>query len=114
MALPGTQAGFAIARRRRIDAGRSRVSRDGSPPRRIVVGLAAFVFFVVPWMLVAAWLFRSSNPAVRMGLPATPWRPLTDFPPPPRDQRTMVDTSAVPKGAAGHTGDDKHRPFETP
>ena len=78
------------------------------------MGLTAFVFFVVPWMLVAAWLFRSSNSAIRMGLPATPWRPLTDFPPPVRDQRTMVDTSTVPAGAAGHTADDKHRPVETP
>ncbi|TXN46687.1 hypothetical protein FV228_18430 [Methylobacterium sp. WL18] len=76
------------------------------------MGLTAFVFFVVPWMLVGAWLFRSAN-AVRMGVPASPWRPLTDFPPPPRDQRSMVETDTVPKGAATDTDDDKHRPFQT-
>ena len=75
------------------------------------MGLAAFVFFVVPWMLVGYWMFRSSN-AVRMGLPATPWRPLTDFPPPPRDQRDAVDTGPVPEGASSDTADAKHRPLE--
>jgi len=75
------------------------------------VGLSAFVFFVVPWMLVAAWLFRSSG-GFRMGVPATPWRALTDFPEPQRDQRTIVDADAVPKGAANDTADDKHQPFQ--
>lgn len=75
------------------------------------MGLTAFVVFVVPWMLVAAWAFRSPD-GFRLGLPATPWRPLTDFPPPQRDQRRQVETSAVPTGASSETADDKHRPLQ--
>ncbi|MCJ2015820.1 hypothetical protein [Methylobacterium sp. J-076] len=75
------------------------------------MGLAAFVFFVVPWMLLAAWLFRLPA-ALRMGVPPTPWRPLTDFPAPPRDQRTEVNPHNSGTGdGAGPTGGDKHTPY---
>jgi hypothetical protein len=73
------------------------------------VGLAAFVFFVVPWMAVAIWMsLRPSS--VRLGAPATPWRPLTDYPPPAgRDQQRAPETQSLQSGAA-HDG--KHAPIE--
>jgi hypothetical protein len=75
------------------------------------MGLAAFVFFVVPWMVLAVWLFRLPS-ALRLGAPSTPWRPLTQFPDPPRDQRT--ETNPANSGAhdgSQATGGDKHEPF---
>ena len=74
------------------------------------MGLAAFVFFVVPWMLLAAWLFRLPS-ALRMGVPPTPWRPLTQFPEPPHDQRgeTNPFNSGENDGSNAHGG-DKHPP----
>lgn len=39
------------------------------------MGLTAFVVFVVPWMLLAVWLFRLPS-AIRLGAPSAPWRPL--------------------------------------
>lgn len=57
---------------------------SGSNQRwRIAVGLAAFVFFVIPWMAVAVWLSLRPTSA-RLGAPSAPWRPLTDYPPPPQ------------------------------
>jgi hypothetical protein len=72
------------------------------------VGLTAFVFFVVPWMAAAIWLSLRPS-AVRLGAPATPWRPLTDYPPPPRDQRQAGDTQHT---APDSVHDDKHRPMQ--
>lgn len=43
------------------------------------MGLTAFIVFVVPWMLLAAWLFTLPS-AIRLGAPSTPWRPLYRFP----------------------------------
>lgn len=40
------------------------------------MGLTAFVVFVVPWMLLAGWLFRLPS-AIRLGAPPASWRPLT-------------------------------------
>lgn len=72
------------------------------------MGLAAFVFFVVPWMAAAAWLSLRPESA-RLGDPATPWRPLGDFPPPRRDQRTAGDTQRTAPDAVH---DDKHQPMQ--
>jgi hypothetical protein len=72
------------------------------------VGLAAFVFFVVPWMAVAVWLFLKPG-GFRLGAPAAPWRPLTDYPPPPRDQRNAAEASSLESGSA-HDG--KHAPIQ--
>lgn len=75
------------------------------------MGLAAFVFFIVPWMLAAAWLFRLPS-ALRMGTNTTPWRPLTQFPDPARDQQ--AETPAHHAGSAdgtGATGGNKHTPY---
>jgi hypothetical protein len=72
------------------------------------VGLAAFVFFVVPWMAVAVWLFMRPE-SVRLGAAATPWRPLTDYPPPRRDQQRAPETQSLASGAA-HDG--KHMPYQ--
>jgi hypothetical protein len=74
------------------------------------VGLAAFVFFVVPWMAVAVWMFmRPGN--VRLDAPAAPWRPLTDYPPPARDQQAAAETQSLDSGSA-HDG--KHAPIQVP
>jgi hypothetical protein len=40
------------------------------------MGLTAFVVFVVPWMLLAVWLFRLPS-TIRLGAPSAPWRQLT-------------------------------------
>ena len=39
------------------------------------MGLTAFALFVVPWMLLAVWLFSLPS-AIRLGAPSAPWRPL--------------------------------------
>lgn len=72
------------------------------------MGLAAFVFFVVPWMAVAIWMSLRPR-SVRLGAPATPWRPLTDYPPPQRDQQRASETQSLESGGA-HDG--KHAPIE--
>ena len=75
------------------------------------MGLAAFVFFVVPWMLVAIWLFRLPS-ALRLGVAPTPWRPLTRFPDPPRDQRREINpANSGTHDGSGDTGGDKHTPY---
>lgn len=75
------------------------------------MGLAAFVFFIVPYMLLAAWLFRLPS-ALRLGVPPTPWRPLTDYPDPPRDQRTETNTAnSGAHDGSNATGGDKHEPM---
>lgn len=75
------------------------------------MGLAAFVFFVVPWMILAAWLFRMPG-ALRMGVPPTPWRPLTQFPEPPHDQRREINpANSGDHDGSGATGGDKHTPY---
>jgi hypothetical protein len=72
------------------------------------VGLAAFVFFVVPWMAVAVWM--SQRPAsVRLGTQATPWRPLTTYPPPRRDQQRAAEAPSL-ESAGAHDG--KHAPIQ--
>ena len=72
------------------------------------MGLAAFVFFVVPWMAVAIWMARRPS-SVRLGTASTPWRPLTDFPPPARDQQHAAETQSLESGGA-HDG--KHAPIQ--
>ena len=72
------------------------------------MGLAAFAFFVIPWMAVAVWLFLKPS-GFRLGAPAAPWRPLADFPPPQRDQQRAPETQTLASGAA-HDG--KHAPIE--
>ncbi|MBP1180531.1 hypothetical protein [Methylobacterium sp. PvR107] len=71
------------------------------------MGLAAFVVFVVPWMAFAVWLALKPG-SIRLGAPAAPWRPLTDYPPPARDQRQAGETQSMASGAA-HDG--KHQPI---
>ena len=70
--------------------------------------LLLFVFFVVPWMAVAIWLSLRPSGA-RLGAPAAPWRPLTDYPPPTRDQQDGAETQSLDSGAA-HDG--KHAPIQ--
>ena len=72
------------------------------------MGLAAFVFFVVPWMAVAAWLFLRPN-GFRLGAPAAPWRPLVDYPPTQRDQQRATETQSLESSSA-HDG--KHAPIQ--
>ncbi|MGT2486719.1 hypothetical protein ACU4GA_13585 [Methylobacterium oryzae CBMB20] len=72
------------------------------------MGLAAFVFFVVPWMAVAIWMALRPSGA-RLGTPAALWRPLTDYPPPARDQSRAGETRSLDAGTA-HDG--KHAPIE--
>lgn len=72
------------------------------------MGLAAFAFFVIPWMAVAAWLFLRPG-GFRQGVPAAPWRPLADYPPPARDQLHAAETQSLESGAA-HDG--KHAPIK--
>lgn len=72
------------------------------------MGLAAFVFFVVPWMAVAVWLFLRPE-GFRLGAPAAPWRPLTDYPSPSRDQQRAPETQTL-ASAAAHDG--KHVPYQ--
>lgn len=71
------------------------------------MGLAAFVVFVVPWMAFAVWLYLKPS-SIRLGAPAAPWRPLTDYPPPRRDQQQAGETQSMASGAA-HDG--KHQPI---
>lgn len=75
------------------------------------MGLAAFVFFIVPYMLLAAWLFRLPS-ALRLGVPPTPWRPLTQFPDPVRNQQTEINPHNSGANDGAHlTGGDKHEPM---
>lgn len=75
------------------------------------MGLTAFIVFVVPWMLLAAWLFRLPS-AIRLGAPSAPWRPLTNFPGPARDQRREINLhNSVSNDGSGRTGGDKHTPI---
>ena len=72
------------------------------------MGLAAFAFFIVPYMLLAIWLFRLPS-ALRLGVPPTPWRPLTQYPEPPHDQRTQTNPyNSGDHDGSGATGGDKH------
>lgn len=76
------------------------------------MGLAAFIVFVVPWMLFAAWMFRLPS-AIRLGAPSAPWRPLTSFPDTSRNQQRQ--TNPYNTGAddgSELTGGDKHRPMD--
>ena len=78
------------------------------------MGLVAFTFFVVPWMVLAAWLSRHPN-AIRLGLAPTPWRPLTDNADPERDQRQAIGPhNTGSDDGSGVTGGDKHSPLMTP
>ena len=42
------------------------------------MGIAAFLFFVLPWMAFAAWMYTLPS-AIRLGTPPTPWRPLANY-----------------------------------
>ncbi|MCJ2050393.1 hypothetical protein [Methylobacterium sp. J-070] len=72
------------------------------------MGLAAFVFFVVPWMAVAVWMSMRPTSA-RLGAPAAPWRPLTNYAPPQRDQQGAPERQTL-ESAGAHDG--KHAPIE--
>ncbi len=75
------------------------------------MGLAAFAFFIVPYMLLAVWLFRLPS-ALRLGAPPTPWRPLTQFPDPARDQQTLENSANSGENHGAHmTGGNKHEPM---
>ncbi|MCJ2103223.1 hypothetical protein [Methylobacterium sp. E-046] len=75
------------------------------------MGLIAFIGFVVPWMIFAAWMFRLPS-AIRLGAPSTPWRPLTDFAGPARDQRRETNPyNSGRNDGSGRTGGDKHSPI---
>ncbi|CAM3176143.1 Secreted protein [Methylobacterium mesophilicum] len=77
------------------------------------MGLAAFIAFVVPWMLFAAWMFRLPS-AIRLGAPSAPWRPLTDLAGPARDQGRQINTrNSGSDDGSGRTGGDKHTPIDT-
>jgi len=84
------------------------VLTDRHPCPEHAVGLAAFAFFVIPWMAVAVWLFLRPG-GFRQGVPSAPWRPLADYPPPARDQQHAAETRSLESGAA-HDG--KHAPIE--
>lgn len=82
------------------------------------MGLTAFAVFVVPWMLLAAWLFTLPS-AIRLGAPSTPWRPLYRFPDTSRDQHPsrQQEFNSYKRGAqsgSGPTGGDKHEPISKP
>lgn len=78
------------------------------------MGLIAFIGFVVPWMIFAAWMFRLPS-AIRLGAPSTPWRSLTDYPDPARDQRHEINPyNSGRHDGSGRTGGDKHTPIEIP
>ena len=82
------------------------------------MGLTAFIVFVVPWMLLAAWLFTLPN-AIRLGAPATPWRPLYRFPNTTPDQHPnrQRQFNSYKRGAfdgTGPTGGSKHEPISEP
>lgn len=78
------------------------------------MGLTAFIVFVVPWMLLAAWLFTLPS-AIRLGAPSTPWRPLYNLAGPARDHGREASRSdrGAPDGS-GPTGGDKHKPISNP
>ncbi|MCJ2020815.1 hypothetical protein MKK84_25905 [Methylobacterium sp. E-065] len=82
------------------------------------MGLTAFVVFVVPWMVLAAWLFTLPS-AIRLGAPSTPWRQLYRFPDTSRDQHPnrQQEVNSYKRGAhvgSGLTGGDKHEPVSKP
>ncbi|SFM90201.1 hypothetical protein [Methylobacterium pseudosasicola] len=78
------------------------------------MGLTAFLFFVLPWMAFAFWLSRLPN-ALRLGTPTTPWRALTDYPDPVRDQRHEKNAYNVGSDdGSGKLGGDKHSPLINP
>jgi hypothetical protein len=68
------------------------------------MGLAAFVVFVVPWVLLAVFLTRSPR-ALRLGAPAAPWRPI----PTRRDlAREANARSARTSGSSGSAARGQH------
>lgn len=84
------------------------------------MGLTAFAVFIVPWLLLAIWLFRLPS-AIRLGAPSAPWRPLT----PGRDwfreqerreniRRNMANykPNAIPHGGALGAGIEDTEPRE--
>lgn len=78
------------------------------------MGLTAFVVFVVPWMLLAAWLFTLPS-AIRLGAPSTPWRPLYPFPDRSSDQHPnrQQQVNTYKRGAhvgSGPNSGAKHEP----
>ena len=78
------------------------------------MGLIAFIGFVVPWMIFAAWMFRLPS-AIRLGALSTPWRPLTDFAGPARDQQHEINPhNSGRNDGSGRTGGDKHTPIKIP
>lgn len=82
--------------------------------RRIAMGLTAFIVFVVPWMLLAAWLFTLPS-AIRLGAPSTPWRPLYNLAGPARGQQREVDRhNRGAHGGSGTTSGYEHGPISKP
>lgn len=72
------------------------------------MGLAAFVVFVVPWVLLAVWLTRTPT-ALRLGAPAAPWRVIPTHRDLARAQRYdskphSARTGAASKAAGGDSG----------
>ena len=70
------------------------------------MGLTAFLVFIVPWALLAMWLYTLPD-AIRLGAPSTPWRPLG----PGRDQmreqqrrESIRHNAAVPVGSSSRSG----------
>jgi hypothetical protein len=79
------------------------------------MGLTAFIVFVVPWMLFAAWLFTLPS-AIRLGAPSAPWRPLTTG---GRDwshdqQREVARDNRDVRDGSGPAGGAKHEPMAMP
>jgi hypothetical protein len=78
------------------------------------MGLTAFVVFVVPWALLAAWLTRSPT-ALRLGTPAAAWRPI----PTRRDLATAQRRDTNPhrsrsQDGAASTGGARHSATDLP
>ncbi|MCJ2070792.1 hypothetical protein MKK75_18685 [Methylobacterium sp. J-030] len=82
------------------------------------MGLTAFIVFVVPWMLLAAWLFTLPN-AIRLGAPSTPWRPLYRFPDTsggqhPNQQQSFNSYKRGAHDGSEPTSGNKHEPIAKP
>lgn len=85
------------------------------------MGLTAFAIFVVPWMLLAVWLFSLPS-AIRLGAPSTPWRPLTSGRERFQDQQRRdeirerqlreSESRGMPNGGALGSGTEETEPKE--
>ena len=78
------------------------------------MGLTAFIVFMVPWMLLAAWLFTLPS-AIRLGAPSTPWRPLYNLAGPARDHgREANNNNRGTRDGSVSMGGNKHEPMSKP